>query len=146
MSSVTGEKLKVSVFGESHGEAIGCVIDGLPAGIRLDEEKILKEMARRAPGGSTISTARLEKDAPHILSGVYGGVTTGAPLAMIIENKDTKSGDYDKIADVPRPSHSDYAAYVKFGGHNDTRGGGHFSGTLTASQIFACASFYNILQ
>lgn len=139
MSSVTGEKVKLSVFGESHGEAIGCVIDGLPSGIKLDFEKINKEMARRAAGATKGSTARVEKDIPHILSGVLDGKTTGAPLAMIIENTNVKSGDYSNIAVVPRPSHSDYPAYVKYGGNNDIRGGGHFSGRLTACLVFAGA-------
>ena len=96
MSSVTGNNFRLSIFGESHGEAIGCVIDGLPAGIELDFEKINKEMARRAPGKDKASTPRKEADEPKILSGVLNGKTTGAPLAMIIENTNTKSGDYSK--------------------------------------------------
>ncbi len=139
MSSVTGKNIKLSVFGESHGEAIGCVIDGLPAGIKLDEERIKRDMARRAPGKDLTSTPRLEKDIPHILSGVLNGVTTGAPLAMIIENENVKSSDYENLALVPRPSHSDYPAFVKYGGNNDIRGGGHFSGRLTAPLVFAGA-------
>ncbi len=139
MSSMTGEKLKLSIFGESHGEAIGCVIDGLPAGAKLDMDEINAELARRAPGNQAGATARREKDAPHIVSGVLNGVTTGAPLAMLIENTNTKSGDYENIALVPRPSHSDYPAYVKYGGCNDIRGGGHFSGRLTAPLVFAGA-------
>ncbi len=145
MSSVTGNKIKLSVFGESHGEAIGCVIDGLPAGIRLDTDKIYLDMARRAPGKDKTATPRLEKDIPHILSGVVNNVTTGAPLAMIIENTNTKSGDYENIMKVPRPSHSDYPAYVKYGGFNDVRGGGHFSGRLTAPIVFAGAVAKQIL-
>ena len=119
MSSSVGEKLKLSVFGESHGEAIGCVVDGLPAGIKLDMDAIYKDMLRRAPGRDRTSTPRLEKDIPSILSGVLDGVTTGAPLAMIIENTNTKSGDYSNVMAVPRPSHSDYPAYVKYNGFND---------------------------
>lgn len=139
MSSVFGENIKLSIFGESHGEAIGCVIDGLPAGVKLDEEKIYLDMARRAPGRDKTATPRLEKDIPHILSGVLDMQTTGAPLAMIIENTNTKSGDYANLLSVPRPSHSDYPAYVKYGGGNDIRGGGHFSGRLTAPLVFAGA-------
>jgi len=139
MSSVTGNKLKLSIFGESHGEAIGCVLDGLPAGLALDFEKIYLDMARRAPGKDKTATPRLEKDVPHILSGVLDGVTTGAPLAMMIENTNTRSADYSKTAQVPRPGHSDYPAYVKYSGHNDVRGGGHFSGRLTAPLVFAGA-------
>ena len=139
MSSVTGEKLKLSVFGESHGEAIGCVIDGFPAGIKLDYQKIEKDMHRRAAKKNAASTPRLEKDKPEILSGVLDGVTTGAPIAMIIRNENVRSGDYKNVKNVPRPSHSDYTAYVKYGGNNDIRGGGHFSGRLTAPLVFAGA-------
>ena len=114
MSSVTGEKIKLSIFGESHGEAIGCVIDGLPSGMKLDFDKIYKDMARRAPGRDKTATPRLEKDIPKILSGVLDSTTTGAPLAMIIENTNTRSGDYGNLMTVPRPSHSDYPAYVKY--------------------------------
>jgi chorismate synthase len=146
MSSVICDKIKVSVFGESHGEAIGCVIDGLPAGVKLDMDKIYKDMARRAPGKDKFATPRLEKDIPHILSGVLDNVTTGAPLAMVIENTNTRSGDYSNLMTVPRPSHSDYPAYVKYNGFNDVRGGGHFSGRLTAPIVFAGAVAKQILE
>lgn len=146
MSSVICNKIKVSIFGESHGEAIGCVIDGLPAGVKLDMDKIYRDMARRAPGRDKTATPRLEKDIPHILSGVLDGVTTGAPLAMEIENSNTKSGDYSNLLTVPRPSHSDYPAFVKYGGNNDLRGGGHFSGRLTAPLVFAGAAAKQILE
>lgn len=139
MSSVVCENIKLSIFGESHGEAIGCVIDGLPAGVKLDMDEIYREMARRAPGKDKTATPRLEKDMPHILSGVLDNTTTGAPLAMIIENTNTRSGDYSNLMTVPRPSHSDYPAYVKYNGFNDIRGGGHFSGRLTAPLTFAGA-------
>lgn len=139
MSSVTGDNIKLSIFGESHGEAIGCVIDGLPAGIPVDMDEICKDMARRAPGRDKTSTPRLEKDFPIILSGVLNNVTTGAPLAMEIKNENTRSGDYSNFMTVPRPSHSDYPAYVKYHGLNDIRGGGHFSGRLTAPLVFAGA-------
>ena len=145
MSSNFGNKIKLSIFGESHGEAIGCVIDGLPAGIRLDMDSIYSDMARRAPGKDKTATPRLEKDIPHILSGVLNGVTTGAPLAMEIQNTNTKSGDYSNLMTLPRPSHSDYPAYVKYNGHNDIRGGGHFSGRLTAPLVFAGAIAKQIL-
>lgn len=145
MSSVVCEKIKLSIFGESHGEAIGCVIDGLPAGVKLDMDEIYREMARRAPGKDKTATPRLEKDVPHILSGVLDNTTTGAPLAMIIENTNTKSGDYSNLMTVPRPSHSDYPAYVKYNGFNDIRGGGHFSGRLTAPLVFAGAVAKQIL-
>lgn len=146
MSSEFGEKIKVSIFGESHGEAIGCVIDGLPSGVRLDMDKIYANMSRRAPGKDKFATPRLEKDIPHILSGTLDDVTTGAPLAMIIENTNTRSGDYGNLLTVPRPSHSDYPAYVKYNGFNDIRGGGHFSGRLTAPIVFAGAVAKQILE
>lgn len=146
MSSEFGEKIKVSIFGESHGQAIGCVIDGLPSGIKLDMDKIYADMSRRAPGKDKFATPRLEKDIPHILSGTLNDVTTGAPLAMIIENTNTRSGDYGNLLTVPRPSHSDYPAYVKYNGFNDIRGGGHFSGRLTAPIVFAGAVAKQILE
>lgn len=146
MSSVFGNNIRLSVFGESHGEAIGCVIDGLPCGIMLDTEKIKKEMKRRAPGRDKSATPRKEADEPEILSGVLNGKTTGAPLAMIIKNTNTKSGDYENIMKLPRPGHSDYPAYVKYSGNNDIRGGGHFSGRLTAPLVFAGAVAKQILS
>ncbi len=146
MSSIIGNKIKLSVFGESHGEAIGCVIDGLPNGIKLDFDEISREMARRAPGNDKTATARKESDIPHILSGVLNGITTGAPLAMEIKNTNTRSGDYGNLMSVPRPSHSDYPAYVKYNGNNDVRGGGHFSGRLTAPIVFAGAVAKQILK
>lgn len=145
MSSTFGNRIKISVFGESHGEAIGCVIDGLPHGVELDTEQIKKEMKRRAPGQDKSATPRREADEPKILSGVLNGKTTGAPLAMIIENTNTRSSDYGNIMTVPRPSHSDYPAYIKYGGDNDIRGGGHFSGRLTAPLVFAGAVAKQIL-
>lgn len=145
MSSEFGKSLKLSVFGESHGKAIGCVIDGLPAGVKLDMDRIYLDMSRRAPGKDKSATPRLEKDIPHILSGVLNDTTTGAPLAMIIENTNTQSGDYSNLMSLPRPSHSDYPAYVKYSGFNDVRGGGHFSGRLTAPIVFAGAVAKQVL-
>lgn len=146
MSSVIGDKIQLSIFGESHGEAIGCVIDGLPAGIKIDMNAVYKDMQRRAPGKDKTATPRLEKDIPHILSGMLDNATTGAPLAMVIENTNTKSGDYSNLMTVPRPGHSDYPAYVKYGGNNDIRGGGHFSGRLTAPLVFAGSVAKQILS
>lgn len=146
MSSVIGNKIKLSVFGESHGEAIGCVIDGLPCGIKLDFDEIKREMARRAPGNDKTATARRESDTPIVLSGVLNDRTTGAPLAMEIKNTNTRSGDYGNLMSVPRPSHSDYPAYIKYHGNNDVRGGGHFSGRLTAPIVFAGAVAKQILK
>lgn len=146
MSSVLGNKLKLSVFGESHGAGIGCVIDGLPCGIKLDFDKIEKDMKRRAPGNDKSATPRKESDTPHIISGVLDGVTTGAPLCMMIENTNTQSKDYGNIKNIPRPSHSDYPAFVKYDGFNDIRGGGHFSGRLTAPIVFAGSIAKQILE
>ncbi len=145
MSSDIGKNLRLSIFGESHGEAVGCVINGLPAGVKLDMDKIYADMLRRAPGKDKTSTPRLEKDIPHIISGVLNGVTTGAPLAMLIENTNAKSADYGNVMTTPRPSHSDYPAFIKYNGANDIRGGGHFSGRLTAPLVFAGAVAKQIL-
>lgn len=139
MSSSFGKLLKVSIFGQSHSEAIGVVLDGLPAGVRLDFDAVHRFMARRAPGGNRFSTARSEADAPQVLSGLVDGVTCGAPLCAVIQNGDARSKDYDKLRDLPRPMHADYAAAVKYGGANDIRGGGQFSGRLTAPLCFAGA-------
>lgn len=147
MSSIMkGNKLNVSVFGQSHSESIGAVIDGLPAGIRIDTEKVNRFMARRAPGHSAFSTPRKEADAPKVLSGLVNGKTCGAPLAIKIDNTNTKSQDYEDLKIMPRPAHSDYAAYVKFDGNNDIAGGGQFSGRLTAPLCYAGAVCSQILE
>ncbi len=137
MSSTYGDKIKISVFGESHGNGIGVVIDGLPAGVKIDMDKVLVQMSRRAPGKDSTATPRKESDLPKVLSGMLGDTLTGAPLCAVIENTNTRSGDYGNLLDCPRPGHSDYAAYVKYTGANDIRGGGHFSGRLTAPIVFA---------
>lgn len=146
MKSSVGEAIKLSVFGESHGGAIGAVLEGLPAGHKIDFDFMLSQMSRRAPGRDNTTTSRKEEDLPEILSGVLNGVTTGAPLALIIRNKDTISKNYDNLKVNPRPSHSDYAAYVKYNGYNDVRGGGHFSGRLTAPIVAAGAICRGILK
>lgn len=139
MGSVWGNNFKLTIFGESHGGGIGCVLDGFPAGIVYDEEFILAEMDRRAPGKNRQSTARREKDLPKILSGIFEGKTTGTPISCVIENTDTRSGDYRNLVDHPRPGHADYTGRIRFNGCNDPRGGGHFSGRLTAPMVFAGA-------
>lgn len=146
MSSSFGKLLKVTIFGQSHSEAIGAVIDGLPAGIRLDIEAIQRFMGRRAPGANRFSTARREADIPQILSGLVDGVTCGAPLCAVIQNGDARSKDYDKLRDLPRPMHADYPAAIKYGGANDIRGGGQFSGRLTAPLCFAGAVAMQLLS
>ena len=129
--------MKYSIFGESHGPAIGVVLEGVPPGLELDLDAVRFDLSRRAPGKNALSTARQEADQPHILSGLFQGCTTGAPLCAVIENTDTRSGDYARTKDLARPGHADYAAHVRYGGFNDYRGGGHFSGRLTAPLVFA---------
>ena len=131
--------MRYSIFGESHGSAIGVVLEQVPPGLVLDREAISKEMARRAPGKSPLSTARKEADVPEILSGVFEGKTTGTPLCAIIHNSDHHSKDYAKTRFLARPSHGDYTGFVRYQGCNDYRGGGHFSGRLTAPLVFAGA-------
>ena len=137
MSSEFGKILRVSIFGQSHGRAIGVNIDGLPAGEPIDFEELQRFLDRRAPGRSPQSTRRREEDRPNVLSGVENGVTCGAPLCAVIENADQHSSDYETLRDTPRPSHADYTAWVKWGGQADLRGGGHFSGRLTAPVCIA---------
>lgn len=139
MSSNWGSQIKISIFGESHGPAVGVTLDGLPAGISLDENDMLAFMARRAPGKNVHSTARLEADAPKIISGFIDGKTTGAPLCALIENTDARPGDYSQMRSLARPGHADFTAHIRYNGHNDVRGGGHFSGRLTAALVFAGA-------
>lgn len=146
MSGMWGSKIKLSIFGESHGNAIGITIDGLPAGFYIDMDKIMMEMARRAPGKSSLSTPRKESDIPEILSGYFEGKTTGTPLCAIIRNSNTKSKDYSKLKDVMRPGHADYTGAVRYKGFNDYRGGGHFSGRITAPLVFAGAICKQILE
>lgn len=137
MSSEFGHLLKVSVFGQSHGKAIGVNIDGLPAGEAIDLEELNTFLDRRKTGKNALSTQRREADVPIFLSGLENGVTCGFPLCAVIENGDQHSSDYSELADKPRPSHADYTARVKWGGHADMRGGGHFSGRLTAPLCIA---------
>ena len=129
--------MRYSIFGESHGPAVGVVLEGVPPGLALDLEAVRFDLSRRAPGKSPLSTARKEADEPQILSGVFEGRTTGAPLCAVIENTDTRSGDYARTKDLARPGHADYPAHVRYQGFNDYRGGGHFSGRLTAPLVFA---------
>ena len=136
MSCSFGEKFKITIFGQSHSDAIGVVIDGVPAGMTLDTEKIDEFMSRRAPGKNAYSTKRNEADKPEIVSGIVGGITCGAPICAIIRNSDQHSKDYTKLKTLPRPSHSDFAAFMKHNGFNDIRGGGNFSGRMTAPMCF----------
>lgn len=131
-----GHNFRISLFGESHGAAVGVVIDGVPAGIALSEADFAEDLARRK-GGALGTTARVEPDEPELLSGIYQGHTTGAPLAILFRNKCAHSEEYAALADTPRPGHADWVAAQKFGGWNDPRGGGHFSGRLTVALVAA---------
>lgn len=137
MSSTYGDKLKLCIFGQSHGPAIGMTMDGIPAGLPVDFEALQAFLERRAPGNNDFSTTRKEADAPEFLAGLVDGFTCGAPIAAIIQNTNTRSGDYDNLKDCPRPGHADYPAQVKYKGYQDVSGGGHFSGRLTAPLCIA---------
>lgn len=138
--------MRYTIFGESHGPAIGVTLEGVPAGLALDMDFIRSELARRAPGQNAMTTARKEADEPEILSGVFEGKTTGTPLCAVIFNTDTRSRDYAQLKNLPRPGHADYAGFVRYHGCNDYRGGGHFSGRLTAPLVFAGAVAKLILK
>ena len=137
MSSTYGEKLKLSIFGQSHGAAIGMTLDGIPAGLPVDLDKLQAFLNRRAPGNRDYSTPRKESDQPEILAGIVDGYTCGAPIAAMIRNTNTRSGDYGNLKDCPRPGHADYTAHIKYEGFQDVAGGGHFSGRLTAPLCIA---------
>lgn len=139
MSGIGGMNIKLAIYGESHGKSIGVVMDGLPPGLKLDLEAIAKEMARRAPGQSLLTTTRKEADAVEIQSGYFEGYTTGTPLCALIKNSDQHSKDYSILKDKMRPGHGDYSGFVRYQGFNDYRGGGHFSGRITAPLVFAGA-------
>lgn len=145
-STITLGNISLSVFGESHGTAIGAVIDNLPAGEELDLEKIYEFMSRRAPKKDGTSTLRSETDTPEIISGFYNGKTTGEAICAVIKNKDQHSSDYKSISGLARPGHADYTGYLRYKGANDPRGGGHFSGRLTAPLVFAGAVCGQILE
>lgn len=139
MSSTYGQQLRLSIFGQSHGEAIGVTLDGFPAGMVIDMDRLMAEMARRAPGQSALTTARKEADAPEFLSGVLNGRTTGQPICIVIRNTNQRSRDYGDGVDLVRPGHADYTGHVRYFGFEDWRGGGSFSGRLTAPIVAAGA-------
>lgn len=142
MSATFGDRIKITLFGQSHAQAIGAVIDGVPAGMHIDTDRLRAFMDRRR-AKDELATARHEGDEVVFVSGIVDNVTCGAPLCLMIENKDTRSQDYNNVSVVPRPSHSDFAAFIKYGGHNDIRGGGQFSGRLTAAM---CAAGFICLE
>ena len=137
MASVFGNNIKLSIFGQSHSEAIGMSFDGLPCGFKIDMDELQLFLSRRAPGRSELTSKRSEKDVPEFVSGLFDGKTCGAPLATLIYNEDVRSAGYENIKDSPRPSHADFTAEGKFRGYQDYRGGGHFSGRLTAALCVA---------
>jgi len=137
MSSTYGENIKLTIFGQSHGPAIGMTLDGVPAGLPVDTEKLQEFLNRRAPGQNDYSTTRKEADAPEFLSGIVDGFTCGAPISAVIRNTNTRSSDYQGLKDCPRPGHADYTAQIKYAGYQDASGGGHFSGRLTAPLCIA---------
>ncbi len=146
MSFTTGEKIRISLFGQSHSEAMGMVIEGLPAGIKIDEEKLSAFMMRRAPGNDEFSTTRKEGDKVKFVAGLTNGFTNGASLCGIIENTNTRSKDYENLKDVPRPGHADFTAWSKFGEYRDVSGGGQFSGRLTAPLCIAGGILKQLLE
>lgn len=146
MASSVGKIARISIFGQSHSAGIGVVMEGVPAGKRIDMDRLRAFLSRRAPGGMPWSTPRKEADLPEFLGGIVDGVTCGAPLAAIIRNTNTKSGDYDELRRIPRPGHADYTAQVKFGGAQDVAGGGHFSGRLTAPLCIAGGIALQLLE
>jgi len=141
-----GKAFVLTCFGESHGRCIGAVIDGCPAGLPLAEEDIQRELDKRRPGVSKVSTVRREKDEAEILSGVYRGVTTGAPICVLVWNREIDSRPYELIKGKPRPGHADYPAYVRYGGFNDFRGGGRFSGRVTVAYVMGGAVAKRLLE
>ncbi len=140
-----GRIFKISIFGESHGPAVAVLIDGCPAGIDINEDDFTADLERRKPGASG-TTPRKEEDEPKIISGVFNGKTTGAPIAILFENKNVRSADYDAIKNTPRPGHADFVLNKKFNGYNDHRGGGHSSGRLTVAIVAAGVVAKKILQ
>ncbi len=145
MTSSFGKLFTVTSYGESHGSCIGVVIDGCPAGLELSESEIQKELDRRRPSNNIGSTTRFESDIVEIFSGVFKSKTTGAPIMLLIRNTNQESGEYERNRFIPRPGHADYTAYLKYGGFNDYRGGGRFSGRVSAGFVMAGAIAKNIL-
>ncbi|MDE6499549.1 MAG: chorismate synthase, partial [Rikenella sp.] len=140
-----GRRYRVSIFGESHGELVGIVVDGVPAGVALSADDLKEDLARRKAGAKG-TTARKEADEPMIVSGVFEGRTTGAPLTVVFRNSDTRSGDYTDLVAQPRPGHADFVARKKWHGWNDYRGGGHFSGRITLGIVAAGAIAKRVLE
>ncbi len=146
MGNSLGKLFTITSFGESHGRCVGIIIDGCPAGLPITEEDIQREVNKRKPGIGMIATARVEEDKVEILSGIFNGYTTGAPICLLIRNKDIDSSEYEKMRFLPRPGHADYTAFMKYGGFSDFRGGGRFSGRITATFVMAGAIAKKLLN
>ncbi len=146
MQNSFGKLFTITSFGESHGRCVGTIVDGCPAGLPISEADIQKEVDRRRAGQNVAATTRLEKDRVEILSGVSDGFTTGAPICLLIWNEDVDDTAYERIRFMPRPGHADYTAYMKYGGFNDWRGGGRFSGRITATFVMAGAIARKLLN
>ena len=146
MENSFGRLFTITSFGESHGRCVGVIVDGCPAGLPIIEEDIQREVDRRKPGISIAATQRIEEDKVEFLSGIFNGVTTGAPICLLIRNKDIDSSEYEKMRFLPRPGHADYTAFIKYGGFNDFRGGGRFSGRITATFVMAGAVAKKLLN
>lgn len=140
-----GQLFRIQIYGESHGPAVGVIIDGIPSGIPLKPDDLMTDLQRRKTGAKGTSL-RTESDLPVFISGVYNGFTTGSPLNIQFENADRKSADYDRIKEIPRPGHADYVSQIKFKGYQDHRGGGHFSGRLTIALVAAGVIAKRIIQ
>jgi len=139
MGNSFGKLFTITSFGESHGRCVGVIIDGCPAGLPITEDDIQREVDKRKPGASMAATGRVEEDRAEIFSGIFNGITTGAPVCLLIWNKDVDSSEYEKMRFTPRPGHADYTAFMKYGGFSDFRGGGRFSGRITAAFVMAGA-------
>ncbi len=146
MDNSLGRLFTITSFGESHGRCVGIIIDGCPAGLLISDADIQREVNKRKPGASMAATTRVEEDKVEILSGIFNGRTTGTPICLLIWNKDVDSNEYEKIKFLPRPSHADYTAFMKYGGFNDFRGGGRFSGRITAAFVMAGAVAKKLLS
>ena len=146
MENSLGKLFTITSFGESHGRCVGTIIDGCPAGLAITEEDIQQELDKRKPGIGVAATPRAEEDKVEIFSGIFNGITTGAPICLVIWNKDIDSSEYEKIRFLPRPGQADYTAFMKYGGFNDFRGGGRFSGRITATLVMGGAIAKKLLN
>ena len=146
MGNSFGKLFTITSFGESHGRCVGIIIDGCPAGLPLTEEDIQREVDKRKPGVGIAATTRVEEDKVEILAGIFKGKTTGAPICLLLWNRDVDSSEYEKMRFLPRPGHADYPAFIKYGGFNDFRGGGRFSGRITATFVMAGAVAKKLLN